>query len=127
MTSDATKLKRFEENGVVYFQLYLRCPICWEQGKPCKHSYWKHADNNCHGDIYVGDNAHFKCKKCGQSSHVNNWGYRCPSHSDSSDFEIGSVPTAMANAIPMASSISQMVTETGQQWLQRFMNNLGEW
>ena len=127
MAFDTKMLKHFEENGVIYFPLYLRCPICWEQGKSSKPSYWKHAENNCHGDIYVGDNAHFKCKKCGQSSHVNNWGYRCPFHSDSSDFEIKVVPTAIANAIPIARSISQMVTECGMAWLQRFMDNVGEW
>ena len=127
MTSETTKLRRFEENGVVYFPLYLCCPICWEQGRYCKPSYWQHAENNCHGDIYIGDNAHFKCMKCGMTSHLKNWGYRCPSHSNSSGFEIRLLPVPIVSIIPIARSLSQMVTMTGQQWLMQFMNNVGEW
>ena len=119
-------LDKFEEDGNTYFHLCISCPVCHDQGRNTERAFWSHYDNNCHGDIYVGDNAHFKCKKCGQSFHIKNWGYCCPCHSNSSDFEMGIVPTAIDSGILVARSISQMVNDCGILWLQRFMDNVDE-
>ena len=118
-------LSKFQENGHTYYRLYFKCPVCFEQGKSTATSFWSHYDgvNCCCGDIYVGDNAFYKCKRCGYLSHVKNWGYKCPSHSNSAEELVVVGSAAIAGVISCA---SQMVTETGQLWLMQFMNNLGE-
>ena len=72
-------LDKFEEDGNTYFHLCISCPVCHDQGRNTERAFWSHYDNNCHGDIYLGDNAFYKCKKCGHSAHVRKWGYNCPS------------------------------------------------
>ena len=119
-------LNKFEDNGVTYFELYIRCPVCIGQGKTdLPIVYWRHADNNCSGDIYVGDNAFYKCRKCGSLDHVRTWKYRCPRHSNPSDNEfLGAEGWALTEAVTTA---GQMVRDTGQAWLRRFLDNMGDW
>ena len=50
------QLDKFEEGGVTYYQLYIACPV--DSGRACgPKSFWMHCNDNCYGDIYVGDNA----------------------------------------------------------------------
>lgn len=112
-------LEKFQENGFTYIHLYIRCPVCLDQGRHTKQSHWLHY--NCGGDIYVGDNAHYKCIKCGKSDHVRKWAYNCPSHSNSADDFVGASCQALASAI---STAGQMTTALGVAWLQRFLANL---
>lgn len=72
--------KHFSKDGVEYFQLYIPCPSCIEEGKPTQRSYWTHA--NCGGELYVGDNAHLYCEKCGKSEIVFKCRYMCPNCSN---------------------------------------------
>ena len=115
-------LNQIQENGVSYFQLYIACPVCFENGRNTPRSFWEHY--NCGGDIYIGENAFYKCKKCGHSSHVKYWGYNCPWHSGSPDEFVKAGSAAIAGVVSCA---GQMVNECGQQWLMQFLANLGEW
>ena len=115
-------LDKFQENGSTYFRLYIACPVCHEQGRNTPRSFWKHY--NCGGDVYVGDNAFYKCKKCGHSSHVQAWGYNCPQHASSPDEFVKAGSAAIAAVM---STAGQLVKECGQQWLLKYMSNLGEW
>ena len=119
-------LNKFQENGVTYFQLYIPCPACYEQGRDTPRSFWKHGDNECYGDVYVGDNAHLKCTKCGHSAHLKYCGYACPSHSNSPDSFV-SFRGGLTTSLLDPSSFSSMVLECGQQWLMNFCANFGEW
>lgn len=69
-------MKHFSKDEVEYFQLYIPCPSCIERGKPTQPSYWTHAD--CGGDLYVGNNAHLYCEKCGKSEIVSKCKFMCP-------------------------------------------------
>lgn len=115
-------LNKFNEGGNTFFQLYISCPVCHDQGRNTERSFWRHADNNCNGDVYVGDNAFYKCRKCGQTSHVKNWAYNCPSHSSSPDEFVKASSQGLAQAV---STAGQMVQECGLQWLQNFLANMG--
>lgn len=117
-------LDNFQESGHTYFRLFFKCPVCFEAGRTTPSVYWSHYSNNCYGDIYVGDNAFYKCKKCGHSSHVKDWGYNCPTHSNSADDFVKVGSAAIAGVLSCA---GQLVTECGQQWFMEFMGNLGEW
>lgn len=115
-------IDKFQENGVSYFKLCIACPVCNQEGRNTERAFWKHY--NCEGDIYVGDNAFYKCKKCGRSSHVREWGYNCPQHSNSPEEFVKAGSAAIASVMSCA---GQMVSACGQQWLLKFMCNLGEW
>ncbi len=119
-------LKQFQEDGDTYFQLYIPCPMCDERGY--FRSFWTHYDNNCHGDIYVGDNAYFKCVKCGYSAHVKDWRFLCPRHLP--DWHGGFEMSAISNStciISVIGVVGQMASATGVAWLQKFLANMGEW
>ena len=116
------KIDSFQENGVTYYKLYLSCPVCLERGVSTKASFWSHYDNSCNGLIYVGENAYYKCTKCGRSAHVLDWKYSCPTHStNSSDQFIGVGAEILAKAIAVA---GQLVEAAGIAWLQIFLANL---
>ena len=76
-------LKNYSRYGVTYFQLYISCPVCNNEGRNTPHSYWSHDVDG--GDVYVGDDATYQCKQCGHTRHVSDWEYGCPRHSGGSD------------------------------------------
>ena len=116
------KIDSFQENGATYYRLYLQCPVCVGRGVPTPTSYWQHYDNNCNGPIYVGENAYYKCTKCGRSAHVLEWKYSCPTHSsNSNDQFIGVGAEVLAKTIAVA---GQLVEAAGIAWLQSFLANL---
>lgn len=71
------KIGSFEKNGVLYYQMYTRNPICVECGKETPPLFWKH--NECGGDIYIGNNAHLYCEKCGALFHHSHMKIHCKS------------------------------------------------
>jgi hypothetical protein len=114
-------LNKFSEGGNTYFQLFISCPVCHDRGRNTERSFWAHYQ--CNGDIFVGDNAFYKCKKCGKTNHVKEWSYNCPSHSSSPDEFVKASSQGLAQAV---STAGQMVMECGQQWLMKFLSNMGE-
>lgn len=106
-------------NGVEYYRLYFRCPVCLERGIETATSYWTHAD--CGGDIYVGCDAYYYCDNCDAHSHVMNWAYKCPNHSSSDDEYVGAGVPAIAECI--GTSV-QMIKPAGLSWLREFLRNL---
>lgn len=93
------KILKVDEN--TYYQLYICCPVCRDQGRDSPPSFWKHGDNQCFGDIYVGYDGDdlwggdfwFICQKCGCRAHVKDWGWACPGHSNHPDEIVGaSIP-----------------------------------
>lgn len=118
-------LDHFEDNGHTYFRLCCRCPVCWDCGRITKHSFWTHYDDDCHGDIYVGDDAYFRCKKCGWSARVVDCGYACPAHSNSLGSFVRSRPAAIGPPAEFARIVgSSLVVEAGFVWVQKFYENL---
>lgn len=135
------RLKSFQENGVTYWLLFCSCPVELERGEYSPRLSWKHLDNDCLGDVYLGDNACFKCAKCGRSSHVKNWKYICPSHANSLVAlvtESNSFATSGSEGVVAAVSMSgavgtnldsadHIMMPSGTVWLQKFLANIGEW
>lgn len=107
----------------VYFEAYLACPVCFERGRNGGATYWEH--HACGGQMYLGDDAQYYCKKCEQRSHVSKWKYGCPDHSNSDsgklDFQFASNATVAA----VISCAGQLTTAAGVPWLQKFLNHLG--
>ena len=117
-------LNSFNEGGVTYYQLYIACPVDYSGCRSSiVRSFCMHGDYNCYGDIYVGDNAFFKCKKCGQSVHVSNCRYSCPVHSNTPD-ELVFFDGADARSVSVTMSVAgQMVEMADMLWLRRFLGN----
>ena len=119
-------LDSFQADGATYFRLYLSCPVCMKNGNPAEPSFWMHGNDNCYGDIYVGDNAFFMCKKCGQSVHVSNCRYSCPVHSTTPE-EIVFFNGADADSFTATMSVAGQLVETaGMLWLRRFLENFSK-
>lgn len=114
-------IKSYEKDGISYYQLYISCPVCYERGKMLPQTYWSHGED-CGGDIYIGENALYRCSKCGFTSHVMNWKYKCPEHStDAENAYIGVSGAALASVVSMA---GQLTVKAGVAWLQEFLKNL---
>lgn len=108
-------------NGHTYYQLYISCPVCYQRGKILPQTFWQHGDE-CSGDIYIGDNAHYHCVECDADAHVMEWKYSCPEHSsDCEDQYVAAEAGAMASVVSMA---GQIVDKAGIAWLQTFLTNL---
>lgn len=93
--------------------------------------HWSHYNNNCDGDIYVGENAFYYCHKCGETQHVYKWKYHSPWRCDGAYYslyyspvercKLESVSVSVAQAV---STIGQMVKQTGLAWLREFLVNM---
>lgn len=110
----------FKSGGDTYFRLFIKCPVCNERGENVPPSLWYHNIDD--GDVYIGDNAYYRCKDCGHSDHIMKWRYYCPNHSSSpDDFVEVTDKTVIADVV---SAAGQLVTKAGIPWLQTLLKNL---
>ena len=114
-------INNIRKNGVSYYQLYFKCPVCLERGNQVSPSFWTHATDD--GDIYNGENARYYCDRCETTEHIMKWKYRCPVHSNPNDDEYIEV-TDKTNIAEAVSVSGQLVTITGIHWLQELLKNL---
>lgn len=114
-------LKNYSRDGVTFFQLYISCPVCNNEGRNTPRSYWSHDVDG--GDVYVGDDATYQCKQCGHTRHVSAWEYGCPKHSGCSDDYVYKKST-IASIASVISCAGQLVSDAGLPWLRTFMENL---
>lgn len=118
-------LKHFNLDGIEYFQLYIPCPVCLEKGWPTQPTYWLHGaiinGTECGGEMYVGENAFYYCKKCGRTEPVLNYGYSCPNHpknGDNGEYIQVQNGRYILNAMTVASQIC--LTSTGRKFMRKF-------
>jgi hypothetical protein len=119
-------LQSFEKDGYTYFELYVTCPVCREKGIVTPQTQWLHKDNDCGGAIYIGDNACYYCDKCEHTGKLKSVKMECPTHSTSDGYYI-SLDNSTLSIAEVISCVGQMVSEVGQKWLIKFLENLGDW
>ena len=116
------KINSLKKDGVSYYQLFIKCPVCNERGVNTAPSFWTHAADD--GDIYIGDNAKYHCTTCGTTENIMKWGYRCPVHSNANNkdeyIEVHD-PAVIADVV---SAAGQLVKIAGIPWLQELLKNL---
>lgn len=114
-------LNQLTKNGVKYFELYINCPVCLQQGKSTPQTYWVH--NVCGQRVYIGSNAFYHCPHCDKEKHVMSWRYKCPYHSTDANNQYLGVdrPATIAKVIAVAGMYSE---EAGLDWLNEFIVNL---
>lgn len=125
------KQDSFEKDGTKYFHLYVACPVCRERGVISPKSYWIHANDDCNGNIFIGDNAHLYCEKCGAEEHISKCKFSstcCDSDVKESTILFGVENEKYSVDVGYAISlVGMMVTVTGNQWTMKCLENLGEW
>lgn len=123
------EFKHFNNDGVDYFQLHIKCPVCLEHDIPVETTDWVHGHKSdgstCGGDIYIGDNGAYYCEKCGQTDLICNWGYKC-SHHEQQGLGLGEyVNVSDGKYIAQAISVAGQITDIGGlKWLNKLTDAL---
>ena len=124
-------LKIIEKGEVTYFQIYVSCPICLDKGITQPQQFITHANNNCNGDMYIGDNGHYCCSKCGSNSNILKWNLEGCDHINNIEIAQNIQLRELTNpnkehmSLPIAMGIAgQLVQRTGIEWLQRYMRSV---
>lgn len=73
-------MKDYIKDGVRYISFRVSCPTCVEKNSPVSNTYWTHFDDNCGGDMLLGDNGYILCDKCGQHQILSKCRFLCPYH-----------------------------------------------
>ena len=72
------------KNGVNYYRLYCKCPVCIERGIVTEPVYWQHKYSiDCGGDMFIGENAMLLCERDAETIPLIQSEFICPHHSQS--------------------------------------------
>lgn len=112
----------FEMDGVTYVQLNIQNPIEIQNGiKNVPFTYWQHGDNDCNGDIYLGDNGFVYCKKCSKSKEITEVSFN----------EAGKISFSTKRKMTTTSIFGetlavsgQMVNFAGINWLKKLLTSI---
>lgn len=114
-------LNKRDLDGFNFYELYISCPKCIDIGIVSNSIFATHK--NCGGRIYIGDNAHYLCLECDSTSPAFNWRIECQcENSDQIEFTETDNREFSRWHISIA---GQLVSKTGVAWLQRFLQNIG--
>lgn len=121
-------------NGVTYGRAIMYCPDCFERGLSTTFYRWKHGDNHCDGNLYVGDNAHLLCGKCGQHIPILESSFLCPVQSKTEDAWVyfnnqsqnkeAISPTDGKTIFACLISTSDPLVSMGAEWLKKCFASL---
>ena len=121
-------LDSFEKDGVTYFELYVPCPVCLDSGNITFQSYWVHGNNNCGGQLYIGNNAHILCRKCGEVKFESYWTVDCPDHNEKCKYATAFCTNHNFAFSPrgILCGVGQTtgITWTGIKWFNEYLENL---
>ncbi len=113
-------LDSFKRGSATYFRLEIKCPVCNQRGNQTPPTLWYHGTDE--GDMYIGDDANYECKLCGENKFIMDWAYWCPNHSTTPDDYVQ--VTDIAVIADVVSAAGQLVTQAGIPWLQTLLSNL---
>ncbi len=109
-----------ESDASEWFNLVMRCPACLADNRdPGPVDQWYHAMDSAM--VQVGSSAEYRCLGCKHTEHVRNWRYACQAHQ--TEYR----PTTSAHLSNALSTAGQITSIAGRQWMQKFLQNLGEW
>lgn len=117
-------MDEFYLSGIHYIRLISSCPVCLEEydihtSKSC----WMHEE--CHGYIYIGDNATLYCRHCGKKVSIENAIFMCPFHNSTFNdnlIRFGGVGRRVTNKENIVGSLD--LTSIPEEWILRFAENL---
>lgn len=109
----------FAEDGVTYIRLRCSNPIDLSSPR----ILWKHGDNNCNGDIYLGDNGFLYCEKCRKQIGLVNAIFKT-NGTISFDEGNGKITNTIKTFGAALCTSDQMVEDAGLDWLHRVLESL---
>ncbi len=119
--------KSFVDNGITYHELYVPCEVCAEMGKNTFPRYWMHGNNDCRGNLYIGENCMVYYEKCRAKFPITKARYGRPGHLHSQDDLITECTCdCWINQIPFRSGGFGMLSIVELPWLEKFWDNLGD-
>lgn len=105
------KLDKFEKDGVVYI-------------KALNH---KHGDNECGGEVYIGDNAIVMCGKCGVTKRITDW-YLLNGSDVLTNNKISIVTTKQRTTLDTNLAYNWgTLPSMGRKWLRKFASNFDDY
>lgn len=115
---------KFEKNGVTYVRLYCQNPVDIQNGvEKVPFTFWKHEDEDCNGEIYLGNNGMLYCKKCS----------KCKKITETAFNEAGMIsfnikrdeidPEAVSDVIGVS---YQMIQLAGISWLRNLLMSISD-
>ena len=119
-----SKINSFVKDDVMYYQLYMPCPNCMQDGRPTTPVYWHHEA--CGGNMYLGDNGMAYCEKCGETIPLVNCEFSCPECNPKSSMDClvkRSELKCIAKAMTVVGAVA--TTGAGLKWLNRTVNAIG--
>ena len=116
---------KFEKDGVTYLRLHCQNPIdILKEKVHCPYILWKHGDDDCNGDIYLGDNAMLYCKKCNQYKSLLHVSFE---ENDKIRFNTENIITHSDKDLIKALAISHMGDLGGFNWLEKVIFAIREY
>lgn len=117
------EIRSFVVNGITYFGLYIKCPVCLEhdvENNP--HRKWEHAHKEngepCGGSMFIGDNGNLYCEECKYTSPLVCWKYHCINHESLGLGKYVSI-TNVRVISEVLSVAGQLVKRAGQDWFMK--------
>ena len=110
--------------GITYYRIKATCPKCVEEGIKQEPTHWVHGNDNCGGDIYIGNDGSFICGKCGAKKPASYWRPLCSRHDGVScnSMKCESQQIGTSHAVSLASQM--MASTAGIDWFQDFISNI---
>lgn len=114
-------IDHFIHDNVDYYRLFAMDPVCFEVNIPGKGEFWYHADDNCGGDIYIGNNCHLLCRKCMKEAPVNMVRFASPTKDPNVSQNLISFDGHIGKSSHFLSLIGQMKSNCEPKWLNDFV------
>ncbi len=116
-------VESYKKGDVTYYRLLIKCPICRQRGKNVEPQFWFHDIDN--GEIFIGDDAKYECKKCGMNESILFGDFLCTNCSESKDnyIHISETETETVFADIVAAA-GEIVEVAGIPWLQTLLANM---
>ena len=116
------RYKSFTRYGHKYIHLPFRCPLCVEYGRKSEERFWTHSnEDDCDGDIYIGDDARWICSKCGETFDMDDVVFSCDKHCSDKKARFSRPPYyGMRRSVEM----SLKDNCNYQDWLSNFLSNI---
>lgn len=114
-------VESYKKGEATYYRLLVKCPICSQRGKNVEPLLWFHDIDD--GEIFIGDDAQYECKKCGMNESILFGDFLCTNCSESKNnyIHISEKETVVANVV---SAVGSLVEVAGIPWLQTLLQTL---
>lgn len=112
---------KFEKDGVTYVRLYIMNPVdILNNVANVPFTFWKHEDEDCNGDIYLGDNGMLYCNKCSKSKEIT-----AVTFNEAGKISFYAKGNMNLESLGETTSVSgQMVRLAGLDWLKNLLTSI---